>query len=161
MLDRIHDNSARILRYATLCAVLASGVSLAVSDYLWANSYKEVSGYIKDIGYNRGYFIGHFGFQYYLEKTGMAALEVNKPMQGGGYLLAARNADPQKPSMEILSAVKLIELKPLQSSFPLRLMNSKVRAGFYSSYWGILPFNFSFAPLDEVAIFKIIEVKQK
>jgi hypothetical protein len=161
ILDGIAEKSARFLWYITLCVVFLSGISLAVSDYLWADSYKQAARYVKDKGYNKGYFVGHFGLQYYLEKAGMTALEVNKPLLGAGFIVAARNPDPQRPSQEIMSAIKLIELKPFQSRFPLRLMNSKLRAGFYSSYWGILPFNFSDEPLDEIAIFKIREGNKK
>jgi 4-amino-4-deoxy-L-arabinose transferase-like glycosyltransferase len=155
MLDSLPERRRNVLIYAAVSAALVFGVSLTVSDYIWADSYKLAAGRIKDKGYNNGYFIGHFGFQYYLEKAGMTALEVDKPLAGGGYLIAARIPDPQKPSSEIFGALKLVEVWPLRSWLPLRLMNPKARAGFYSSYWGILPYNFSMLPLDDIAVFGI------
>ena len=155
ILDGLPPGRRAALSYASVAVALVLSIALCVSDYIWALSYKRAAGYVKDKGYNTGYFTGHFGFQYYLEKAGMTALEVNKPLSGGGYLIAARIPDPQKPSSEITGRLKLVELKPLESGFPVRLMNQKVRAGFYSSYWGILPFNFSFTPIDDIAVFKI------
>jgi len=155
ILETLTEKRAKALSCASFSAVLVLGISVAVADYIWADSYKALSGYVQDKGCNTGYFLGHFGFQYYLEKAGMTALEVNKPLPGGGYLIAAKIPDPQRPSSETSSRLKLKELKPLKSAFPLRLMNPKLRVGFYSSYWGILPFNFSTAPLDEIAIFEI------
>jgi hypothetical protein len=63
--------------------------------------------------------------------------------------------------MEIVEKLRLLEKKSFESRFPVRLMNPAVRAGFYSSYWGILPFNFSLKPLDEAAVYEIAQGKGK
>ncbi len=156
---RISEKRRNILVYASVSAALVFGVSLTVSDYIWAEAYKNVAVRIQDKGYNNGHFLGHFGFQYYLEKAGMTALEVNKPLASGGYLIAARIPDPQKPSGEIAGVLKIVDTWHLESGFPLRLMNPRARAGFYSSYWGILPFNFSMMPVDDVIVFSVENVK--
>jgi len=116
----------------------------------------KVWNYIKENKFSSGYFAGHFGLQYYLEKIGMEALEVNKPLERNGYLITAKIPDPQKPAKEIVEKLRLVERKSLESRFPVRLMSPAVRAGFYSSYWGILPFNFSLKPLDEAGIYEIL-----
>jgi hypothetical protein len=155
ILEGLPVKLAKPLRCASLAVAAAAGLSLGISDYVWAKSYVELAGYVKENKFNSGYFVGHFGLQYYLEKIGMAALEVNKPLERGGYLIAAKIPDPQKPSKEIVEKLRFVEKKSLESKFPVRLMNPAARAGFYSSYWGILPFNFSLMPLDEAGIYEI------
>ena len=145
-------------RYALLfaCITLVFGLVLSSADYQWARAYSGFSEYAASRGFTPGYFTGHFGFQYYMEKKGFSALEINKPPAGPAYLIVPRYPDAQKPGRELLGRIEFIEYRKVDSVFPLlRVMDPKSHAGFYSSFWGILPFNFSRNPLDEFLVYKI------
>jgi hypothetical protein len=145
---------------AALALTLAFGLLLAVADYRWAGVYPKTAEYIKSEygGPAPGqavYFTGHFGFQYYMEKAGMKALETDKGIPGAAFLAVSMLADPQKPGQELMKKLEFLELRKADDGMPARIMGPKCRAGFYSSLWGILPFNFSAEPLEEFAVFKV------
>src|SRR5207253_5994518 len=48
-----------------------------------------------------------------------------------------------------------VEGRSWQSFIPIRLMNRAAHAGFYSSGWGLLPFSFSRAPMEEIATYQV------
>ena len=129
------------------------GVMLTTADYLWAQSYPRIASVIKERGYGQGYFIGHYGFQYYLESIGMKAFEVDEPQQEPGYVVISLVSDPQKPEDELFNKMKYIGHQSAASSFPVRLMSPWERAGFYSSFWGVFPFTCTGGPLDEFIIY--------
>lgn len=160
IVESLSKNTAGLIMYGSVAVAAAVGVSVASADYAWAKAYGDFAQYVKSKQYNSGSFVGHFGFQYYLEKIGMTALEVNKPLTEDGYVIAAKIPDPQKPSEQALERMQLIEVKPLESGWPVRLMDPGSRAGFYSSYWGILPYSVSSKPLDITAIYKITKTKR-
>ena len=149
----------RRLKYTGIIMItvtLLFGQLLNYSDYSWSRVYPEFAAYAGSKGYNKGYFLGHFGLQYYLEKEGMTALEVaKKDIVKGSYIITAILPDPQKPNDELLHKLEFIERKPYYSPMPLKLMSPHARAGFYSSFWGIFPFGISTAPLEEFFIFRV------
>ncbi len=140
----------------TVIVTLVSGHLLCYADYIWAAAYREFAGYVRQEGYNKGYFTGHFGLQYYLEKAGMKAFETHREdIEEGSYFITATLPDPQKPNDKLLRKLRIIEHKSYESRFPVRIMNPAGRAGFYSSFWGILPFGISKKPLEDFYIFRI------
>ena len=48
-----------------------------------------------------------------------------------------------------------------QSRVPILLMNRKSHAGFYSSGWGLLPFSFSLAPAEGIAITQVSDLVER
>ena len=51
-----------------------------------------------------------------------------------------------------LRRVDLLETLSPTSRFPVRILNSEATAGWYSQYWGILPYSFSTVPLERIHI---------
>ncbi len=141
-----------------LWAIVITGVvggAVATADYLWARTYPAAASYMQQKGYATGYFVGHFGFQYYMEKAGMEALEVEAMAVKPGYVVIALVPDPQKPDDSLFNVMQHVERKHFTSGFPVRVMNPWSRAGFYSSFWGIFPFSISRDSLDEFLIYRI------
>jgi hypothetical protein len=139
----------------TIVITLVSGQLLNYADYIWAGVYRDFAEYVQQKGYNKGYFTGHFGFQYYLEKTGMTALETKlEDIEQGSYLITAILPDPQKPNNKLIRKLRIVEHKSYKSRFPIRTMNPAGMAGFYSSFWGIMPFSISRKPLEDFYIFQ-------
>ncbi len=139
----------------TFIITLGAGHLVNYADYLWAKTYRDFAVYVKQKGYNNGYFTGHFGFQYYLEKAGMTAFETKREdIEKGSYFITATLPDPQKPKNELILKLRTVDRVSYESKFPVRTMSPSGRAGFYSSFWGILPFSASNKPLEDFYIFR-------
>ena len=99
-------------------------------------------------------FQGHWGFQYYMEQGGALALDGKRPNRTPYLMVMPENNINLGPEL-------LARGVPLQTlGFPalpfLTDMNANLGAGFYSSAFGALPFEFGALP-DEayaVALFK-------
>ena len=155
MIEGIAGTIKKYIPVAALLTTLFFGLSLSISDYLWAKTYVRIPEYFNSRGVNNGFFLGHFGFQYYMERSGFLPLEVNGAVKGPVFILAAKMPDPQKPAKKIFSRMKLKEHHMVPSTFPFRIMAPVDHAGFYSSFWGILPFTISREPLEEFAVFTL------
>ena len=144
-----------VMFYAVPALLIILSGALNIADYVWASSYRDIPRRLMEAGYSKGYFAGHFGFHYYMEKAGFKALENDSVLEKGDYVVIAKTADPQKPSENILERLELKEVIKSESGFPLRVMNFGARAGFYSSFWGILPYSFSNSPVEEFAVYSV------
>ncbi|MFH1368681.1 MAG: glycosyltransferase family 39 protein [Elusimicrobiota bacterium] len=153
--ERLAGAAKYVSAGAALALTLYFGISLGIADYIWARSYPGIPEYLKSKEITSGYFLGHFGFQYYMEKSGFSALEVRDEVSGPSFIIAAKMPDPQKPAGGTFSKMELIDHQRIDSAFPLRVMSPKDHAGFYSSFWGILPFAAAGTPVEEFAVFRL------
>lgn len=153
--DKTEGRLRLLLPRAALGFTLALGLGLAAADQIWARAALKIPAYLKQNGVDKGFFVGHYGFQYYMEKEGFTALEVAEPLKGPAYLIAAKMPDPQKPCRETIARMDLLEHRAIRSGFPLRVVSPSDHAGFYSSFWGIMPFAVSRAPVEEFALFRV------
>jgi hypothetical protein len=149
------DRVRKIMVGGAAAATLLMGISSLIADYVWARSYPRISQQFAEKNYTPGYFAGHFGFQYYMEKAGFVPLEVNATAPEKGYVIIARIPDPQMPGREWLRRMERVGGIASESGFPVRLMSFNDQAGFYSSFWGIFPFFFSSTPVDEYAVYRL------
>jgi 4-amino-4-deoxy-L-arabinose transferase-like glycosyltransferase len=155
MIEGFAGEKRRIVAVACIAVTFACGIAFSAADFAWANVYPAMADYVQERGFRPGCFIGHFGFQYYMEKAGLTALEVGNTVDCKGYLVAARIPDPQRPGQELCLRLQTVEERSADSKYPLRLMDQRHGAGFYSSFWGIFPFCVSTAPLDDFVIYTI------
>ena len=130
------------------CAVAVVGLLsfwVTASDVAWANSARQAADLIyQKTRAERGtvFFAGHWGFQYYMQAKGfIPADQVNSPFREGDLVIIPEN------NIEIIGrpggfrfvARENLELLGGQLA---TTMDSALDAGFYSSYWGPLPFAF-------------------
>ncbi|MBI5242326.1 MAG: glycosyltransferase family 39 protein [Elusimicrobia bacterium] len=144
----------------SLAGTLALTLSLALADYRCASAQASMARQMSEDYISKGrkvWFTGHWGLQYYMERSGAAALDWSK----GGW-------DETKPGDMVLTSVvnsnQLVPKRPLLSNVrtisvgfpvPLRLLSGFDGQGaFYSSSFGFLPFSLSREPLEE---FRIVE----
>jgi hypothetical protein len=142
--DALRDSS---FRWRPAMLVIPLAVAGAVSLWLtWAdaqlaNSARAAAGLIEQKTRNQPgtvWFMGHWGFQYYMESFGARAVVVNDPPQSAGDFLAIAERD------------RLFEIRPAFVSsrdviqIPMRLgittVQRELGTGFYSSDLGPLPF---------------------
>jgi 4-amino-4-deoxy-L-arabinose transferase-like glycosyltransferase len=127
--------------------VAASDYSLAVASRVAARAVQTAYG--NDT--HRLWFEGHWGFQYYMEKYGHTALDLQNLQLTEG----DRVALPSDNSNVYALKERMVELETF--SIPsvgwLTTLNEETGAGFYASMWGPLPFAFGRVPQQTVTVF--------
>jgi hypothetical protein len=137
---------------AVLGALLA--ISVAVSDYLLATASQTAaravcSAYANDN--HRLWFQGHWGFQYYMEKDGATALDLQHLhlTQGDHIAMPSDNSNVYA----LKEPVAELETFSIPGGGWLTTMNKQTGAGFYASMWRPLPFAFGLVLEQTVTIF--------
>lgn len=150
------QRSKAILTTAVVAGIILS-VCLAHSDYGWANSYRNFSGYIQKKYKNKHiYFTGHLGFQYYMEKNGYEAVDSDKKdYKKGSLLIVPFLPVPQKIHQGVIGELRLIEGKYIFAKNPLRTIGASANAGFHLNMYGILPYSFSTEPTERVIVYEV------
>jgi 4-amino-4-deoxy-L-arabinose transferase-like glycosyltransferase len=102
---------------------------------------------------NTVWFEGHWGFQYYLEKQGGKAIDLNDPKKAGGDILIvpANASNLYEPPMELVNLVAKVDFLP---DAQVAIMNNLAGAGFYASVHGPLPFVIGRIEPDRFYIFR-------
>jgi hypothetical protein len=100
------------------------------------------------------WFEGHWGFQYYMEQWGAKPLDrTERRMISGDVLII-----PLSNSNVSLTPPLPTTGPPEQVNYPqflLATMSPEMRAGFYSSKWGPLPWVFARIPSEHYLIFRV------
>jgi hypothetical protein len=114
--------------------VAAADYSLALAPKVAARAVH--SAYGNDT--HRLWFQGHWGFQYYLEKYGASALDLQHlELTQGDYIAMPSDNSNVYPLKEPVAELKTFAV-PISGW--LSTMNKETGAGFYASLWGPLPF---------------------
>jgi hypothetical protein len=99
------------------------------------------------------WFEGHWGFQYYMEQGGARAVDLSRDVIEPGERIAVPvNNVEQAPLAE--SAATVIERTRRPEPRWLRTQSWPLRAGFYSSVFGPLPYVFGRAPPDVYLVYE-------
>ncbi|MDO8735254.1 MAG: glycosyltransferase family 39 protein [Elusimicrobiota bacterium] len=143
----------------TVAAGIILSLFLAHSDYILANSYREIANYLKSNYTGKIYFRGDMsfrGFQYYMEKSGFICLsESIADSLSGNYLIASIFSVRTKLNPEIKKNIKFVEEKYVFTKNPFRTMSPSTNAGFHLNLYGLLPYSVSKMPLEKFTIYKI------
>jgi 4-amino-4-deoxy-L-arabinose transferase-like glycosyltransferase len=143
-----------------VCAAVAFLV--AGADASLADSAREAASLIVEETHGRGgtlWFEGHWGFQYYMEQAGALPLNIRAPEFKPGDFIAMPMNNIQMRSIypQLIASSERIEL-------PLRAfagtVDAKDRAGFYSAFWGPLPFAIVRPPAERYQILRIGDKKK-
>jgi hypothetical protein len=99
------------------------------------------------------WFAGHWGFQWYAERAGARPLTVAPPHPRAGDLLVS-SARAWGGAVELVPGRQRIDL--LQDAGPGgRIMSFALGAGFYSNYFGLLPWAWGDDPSDRLELWEI------
>jgi hypothetical protein len=159
-LDELGDERPSRLRGKLPAALVVSGlVSLWVvaADVAWANSERDAAGEVHERVKSETaavWFQGHWGFQYYAQKAGLRPFDHFKYTLNAGDLLIMPEANIQTrtPPQQFIREVQIVELDLRQ---PLATMRWRMGAGFYSSFFGPLPFVFGAVGPERYFLFRI------
>lgn len=144
-------NNAVVLR-SMAAAIFALFVARA--DYIFAQAARlgaETTTAKFGHGPHKLYYLGHWGWQYYMEQLGVSAFVPTEkaPSEGDIVAVSLCNANTQTD----MSKVKLLEHFPVHDGQWIATLNPVAGAGFYSCVFGPLPFGFRRLPSDTVLIF--------
>jgi Dolichyl-phosphate-mannose-protein mannosyltransferase len=162
---RLEKVSVAQLRSNTVVALaLCAVVSLVVAraDASLANSARRAASLIIEKAQARGralWFEGHWGFQYYMEQAGAEALNLRQPqMRPGDFVaLPSNNIQTRGINPKLIASREQLDL---DLSGWAATIDGKHRAGFYSAYWGPLPFVIVRPPVEHYEILQIADPAQ-
>lgn len=134
----------RFQRSVILALAISAAVSLSVAagDAALANSARQAATYLSQLARNQPgtlWFEGHWGFQYYMQKLGARPVDVTHPAYIPGDLVVVPQNNIQifPVPRDAVASSQAIEIDLHQSMTTIRW---ELGAGFYSSFWGPLPF---------------------
>jgi 4-amino-4-deoxy-L-arabinose transferase-like glycosyltransferase len=134
------ESISRAAMAMAVCAVTA--LFIANADAQMANSARDAAYLIMDKLRGRTgtiWYQGHWGFQYYMESLGATALDWSKSAFKPGDVMVTpeNNTDLWEISPQVVGSQRIIELAAGRWAATIQW---QLGAGFYSSYWGPMPF---------------------
>lgn len=147
----------RIAAVTTIGLSFVLSVFLAQGDAVYAQTYKRFSSQIPFTESKRVWYIGEWGFRYYMNQKGYHYLrsDDNSPVRGD-LVVRAKLAGLHWMSDKLRARCILVNQISVPNPYPIRILNPDAKAGFYSHAFGLLPFAFSKVPLEEFEIYKVI-----
>ncbi len=116
------------------------------ADFRLANSARDAAARISAAYGDRAtvWFVGHWGFQLYMERAGARAIEMNRLAIEPGDLLVSpsNNTNRFEFPAQALGPVTRIDETPTRWVSTM----SRGRSGFYTDVWSALPFAFGAVP---------------
>lgn len=143
---RIHNGYfLRNLIWTSVVVTAIYSMLIGYGDYRFAESYRQSSEEI-----TRQYtqpertlwYAGEWGFRYYFEQNGARLLTANAVgPRIGDLIIKPYLATPWVTLYDVPEYSELLEQHVAFSDSPLRTLDFSSHAGFYSSWFGILPFS--------------------
>jgi len=159
--------TVRNIMVAAILATAGAGLLAAGSDYQLAVANKAFAanegaryGHQAESEGHKVWFVGEFGFRYYLEQQGFEELPKDTAIPEGDLVIQSPLADPRQFSEEMKNRVELIERVGYGGPLPLRTVNFNAQAGFYGHFWGILPLSVSTGYVEEYLVYQVVPLKE-
>jgi len=158
-IKRLHESPTRRLKVSLAAALLVSGVVslwLARGDTELANSARTAALLVREkaAGNDNLWFVGHSGFQYYMQSLGAHPYDWSHPQTKSGDFLAIPYSKvwPEDVTPKFHGSREDVDL-PIRSH--AATVSPELGAGFYYSYWSILPYAFGQVPPEKYAIVRL------
>jgi hypothetical protein len=153
---------ARALLGVVCAAGIALGIAILRADAAFAGLGRRAAAELiapNVAAGHRVWFAGHWGFQWYAEKAGGRPLTLTAPHPvAGDLVVTSRNSEPGRAILAMLAEryPRKTHLARIEASEPGgRIMDRKLRAGFYSQDWGYLPWAWGRTVLDTFDLWRI------
>lgn len=164
------DNE-KLLANILIAAVLASSsiaLLVAGADYELAQTYKRFAavdgrrlGDEAESTGNQAWYVGEFGYRYYMEQQGFKQLPEDTLVAEGDLIVQAPLADPRPFSDELGDRIELVEIIGYQGEIPLRVTSFQAKAGFYGHFWGLLPYSLAAGNVEEFLVFRVVTEEER
>jgi 4-amino-4-deoxy-L-arabinose transferase-like glycosyltransferase len=153
------DEGARAGRVLAAGTVLTAvmGLAVAAADYRFAQAAREVAQAAAAQRPASGvtWFTAEWGFRHYAEREGLRYLTLSSPVAEGDVLVVPDVSCPAHLPPALVQRLVPGTSVSSTATGPLTLMSFAARAGFYSSFWGLLPYSVSGAPLERATFFRV------
>lgn len=163
-------SQADTVRNIMLAAILATtgfGLLAAGADYQLASANQAFAenegtrlGLQAESEGHKLWFVGEFGFRYYLEQQGFEELPKDTVIPEGDLVIQSPLADPRPFGEEMKNRVELIEKVEYGGPLPMRTVSFNANAGFYGHFWGILPLSVSAGYVEEYLVYQVVPLKE-
>lgn len=140
--------------------------TLMLSLLVGAADYQQVAAY-QDFARSRAlaapaddtpttWFTGEFGFRFAMEEAGYQYVLTDDDRPAPGDTVIEPYAPgPADLGEELGSRLTLTGEEFIEGALPLRTISTPAGAGFYGHRWGLLPYSFSFEPLDHIFEYRV------
>ncbi|MFQ5739211.1 MAG: hypothetical protein ACE5JX_09355 [Acidobacteriota bacterium] len=153
----------RNLVWLSVGLTMLYSLPLSYADYRFAEMYRDAARAITSDYAKSGrtiWFTAEWGFRHYLEEAGAAPLpRISTAPESGDILVKPYVAFPWVTLYDSDRYLRLLEQREAKMTFPIRILDFRSHAGFYSTAWGPLPF--SLAGKQRWEWFNIFEVKKR
>jgi 4-amino-4-deoxy-L-arabinose transferase-like glycosyltransferase len=162
---RLEQNSSTLPPGIKFAVVASAGLSLlaAQADFRIADATRKgteqiCAKYSNTAG--RFWFEGHWGFQFYLQLAGAWPLDFNQSRLQPGDVVVTQgwNSNAFTPDAKQAHLLEVVQLPVLPD---ISTMSPGAGAGYYSSFWGPLPFAFGHVYPEEFFIYVLKKPDEK
>lgn len=151
------ENNAALRRTA-IALGLAIGLLVSLADYEFAEFGRREAAWVSNRygDDERVRFVGHWGFQYYMEQAGYRHIDFGNPAleSGDRAIIPMMHTASNRPLRELPKRHRIEGVYYRSTWLPVRVMNSHAGAGLHGSFLGLLPFAYSELPVDVVEIWR-------
>lgn len=163
--DEGADRALLWLRGAGVATAVFS-LALSVGDMRMANAGREFVGGLglaRDLPSGTRWFVGHWGFQYYMERAGARALDAaDDSPRAGDLVVLSQYSDPHRIHPELVRRFTVLEVIDVPSQWPLRTLGHQVQGFFHAnrvsrarSPFVFLPYGLSTEPLGRFYLYGV------
>lgn len=144
----------KLLAGGMLVLTLGTGMLLSVADYRLADGYQEFAAAVDERYETPGtvWFVGEWGFRHYMEAEGYRYLTSDDASPAPGDLIISPSVADWPLAPSLADRVRHLETVEVGWRIPLRLMSHEDQAGFYGTYWGLLPYSLGDGPLESYVV---------
>jgi hypothetical protein len=159
-LETMHHAWPRSLKLQVAGGLIVSGILsiwVAGADTRLANLAREAAQNIRGRTSNEVgtlWYEGHWGFQYYMEQLGALPVDALDFRIRPGDFVAVPENNARFAGFPPDVAFEKVAVVELPNPSGAALLNWQLGAGFYSSYWGPLPFAFGPVPQERYVLFR-------
>jgi len=145
-------------QWLAIAPAVAVAFAVTWADYRWANQVRASAERVASTytgGDRNVYFLGNWGFQWYMEAGGATAMDVSRHRirPGDLLILPSNNTNFRIPPR---GTVNLVERIDSPEPANLRTMSLGMGAGFYASNIGPMPFAFGPAFPDVIRVLEAV-----
>lgn len=149
---------SRRLLAATAVAGVALGVAILRADAAVAGLARDAARALvapQVAAGRRVWYVGHWGFQWYAEQAGARFFPMRPPFPAPGDLvLSSLHCEPQIDVWKMTE--DLAHLVRIEHSAPGgRVMDRASGAGFYSNFWGYLPWSWGSGVVEAIELWRV------
>ncbi|MDQ6706186.1 MAG: hypothetical protein M3Z85_09475, partial [Acidobacteriota bacterium] len=129
---------------------MALSISLAIVNYQHWDAYRAFAASLQsETARHRTWVNGEWGLRYYLEAEGAVPLHRDQWVPTGDIVVTSELAYPVSYNHGGRALV-LVARREIKPSFPFRLIGLRARSGYSTADKGLLPFDITASPIDEV-----------